>query len=348
MKSFEPGFLESQRIPLRLLGTMRLLGEYKGKEELYKQQTPQALETLRQVAVIQSTESSNRIEGIVAPPNRLRQLMQQKTTPRSRSEQEIAGYRDVLNNIHANHTHMPFSPNLVLQLHRDLYQFLPQEGGRWKATDNEIVELTPNGSRIVRFTPVSASSTAAAMNRLHERFDELWRQGDLDPLLLIASYILDLLCIHPFADGNGRMARLLTLLLLYKAGYGVGRYISLERIIEEHKEGYYDTLYRSSQSWHEGRHQLMPWWEYFLGVVLLGAYREFEERMKLVHTARGTKTTMVLDLINRLPGDFSISDLRERCPHVGVDLIRRLLRREREAGRLVCLGRGPEARWRRI
>lgn len=348
MKSFEPGFFERQPIPLHLLGTIRLLGEYKGKEELFKQQTPQALETLRQVAVIQSTESSNRIEGIVAPPNRIRQLVQQKTTPRNRSEQEIAGYRDVLNTIHANYPHIPFSPNTVLQLHRDLYQFLPQEGGRWKPTDNEIVELAANGSRIVRFTPVPAHLTAEAMNRLHERFDELWRRGEVDPLLLIASYILDFLCIHPFADGNGRMARLLALLLLYKAGYEVGRYISLERIIEAQKEGYYDTLYMSSQGWHEGRHQLLHWWDYFLGVMLLGAYREFEERMRLVATARGTKTVMVLDMINRMPGDFSISDLRERCPHVGVDLIRRILRQEREAGRLECLGRGPDARWRRV
>ncbi len=347
MKSFEPGFLDSQPIPLRLLGTMRLLGEYKGKEELYKKQTPQALETLRQVAVIQSTESSNRIEGIVAAPTRIRQLVQQKTVPRNRSEQEIAGYRDVLNNIHASHQYILFSLNTVLQFHRDLYQFLPQEGGRWKTTNNEIVEIASNGSRVVRFAPVPAYLTAVAMNRLHERFDELWLQGDIDPLLLIASYVLDFLCIHPLADGNGRMARLLSLLLLYKAGYEVGRYISLERIIEVQKEGYYDTLYRSSLNWHEGRHQLLPWWEYFLGVVLLGAYREFEERMNLVATARGSKTAMILDIINRFPGDFAISDLRERCPHVGVDLIRRILRQEREAGRLTCLGRGPDARWQR-
>lgn len=348
MKSFEPGFLESQPIPLRLLGTIRLIGEFKGKEELFKQQTPQALETLRQVAVIQSTESSNRIEGIVAPPNRIRQLVQQKTTPRNRSEQEIAGYRDVLNTIHANYPNIPFTPNMVLQLHRDLYQFLPLEGGAWKPADNEIIELAADGSRVVRFTPTPAHLTPEAMARLHKRFNELWEQGEIDPLLLIPSYILDFLCIHPFPDGNGRMARLLALLLLYKAGYEVGRYISLERVIEQQRESYYETLYLASQGWHEGRHRLLPWWEYFLGVMLLGAYREFEERMKLVATAKGTKTVMVLDIIDRMVGDFSVSDLRERCPHVGVDLIRRILRRERHAGRLECLGRGPEARWRRV
>jgi len=348
VKSFEPGFFERQPIPLRLLGTIRLLGEFKGKEELFKQQTPQALETLRQVAIIQSTESSNRIEGIVAPPDRLRRLVEQKVIPRNRSEQEIAGYRDVLNTIHANYPNIPFTPSMVLQLHRDLYQFLPQEGGRWKPTDNEIVEVAANGSRIVRFTPVPAHLTPEAMNRLHQRFNELWERGEIDPLLLIPTYILDFLCIHPFSDGNGRMARLLALLLLYRAGYEVGRYISLERVIEGQREGYYETLHLSSQGWHEGQHLLLSWWEYFLGVMLLGAYREFEERMTIVATGRGTKTAMILDMINRMAKDFSISDLRERCPHVGVDLIRRILRKERHAGRLECLGRGPDARWRRV
>jgi len=348
LKSFDPGFLEHQHIPLRTLGTIRLLGEYKGKEELFQQQTPQALETLRQVAIIQSTESSNRIEGIVASPERLKRLVEQKVTPRNRSEQEIAGYRDVLSTIHANYPHIPFTLNLVLQLHRDLYQFLPQEGGRWKPTNNEIVETAANGSRIVRFSPVPAHLTPEAMDRLHNRFNELWDQGEIDPLLLIPAYVLDFLCIHPFTDGNGRMARLLTLLLLYKAGYEVGRYISLERMIEEQRQGYYDALYLSSQGWHDGQHQLLPWWEYFLGVMLLRAYRKFEERVRLIATGRGTKTTMVLDMINRMVGDFTIRDLKERCPHVGVDLIRRILRQEREADRLECLGRGPDARWRRI
>jgi hypothetical protein len=170
--------------------------------------------------------------------------------------------------------------------------------------------------------------------------------AQLEPLLLIPTYVLDFLCIHPFLDGNGRMARLLTLLLLYKAGYEVGRYISLEQMVEHTKESYYDTLYASSQGWHETKHAILPWWEYFLGVMLFGAYQDFERRVGLITTGRGTKTAMVLDAIAHFIGDFTIRDLQEGCPHVGIDLIRRILREQKNAGNLVCLGRGPNAKWR--
>lgn len=347
MKSFEEGFIERQPITQVLLQTVRTIGEYKGKQELFKEQAPQALETLRQAAIIQSTESSNRIEGITAPLERIKKLVAEKTTPRDRSEQEIAGYRDVLNTIHTNYTHIPFTTGVVLQLHRDLYQFSVGEGGRWKTVDNEISETHADGTKIVRFKPVHAYATPEAMQRLHERFNTLWQSGEVEPLLLISTYILDFLCIHPFLDGNGRMARLITLLLLYKAGYEVGRFISLERIVERTKESYYDTLYQSSQNWHQREHNLLPWWEYFLGVVVLSAYREFEQRVGLVTSAKGAKTAMVLDAISNLPRNFSIKDLQERCPTVGIDLIRRILRQERTAGRLECLGRGPDARWQK-
>ncbi|MBD2593425.1 Fic family protein [Nostoc spongiaeforme FACHB-130] len=345
MQSFEPGFIESQPITQNLLRTIRLIGEYKGKQDLFKEQSPQILETLRQAAVIQSTESSNRIEGITAPLERIKKLVAEKTTPRDRSEQEIAGYRDVLTTIHTSYTHIPFTPGVVLQLHRDLYQFTAAEGGRWKSVDNEISETYPDGRKIVRFQPVPAYGTPDAMERLHEKFNRLFESEEIEPLLLIPTYVLDFLCVHPFTDGNGRMARLLTLLLLYKAGYEVGRFISLERIVERTKESYYDTLYQSSQNWHQGQHSLLPWWEYFLGVIILSAYREFEQRVGLVSSAKGAKTAMVLDAISNIPGDFSIKDLQERCPTVGIDLIRRILRQERNLGRLECLGRGPDAHW---
>ncbi|QFS47095.1 Fic family protein [Nostoc sphaeroides] len=347
MQSFEPGFIERQPITQNLLRTVRLIGEYKGKQELFKEQSPQVLETLRQAAIIQSTESSNRIEGITAPLERIKELVAEKTTPRDRSEQEIAGYRDVLTTIHTSYAHIPFTPGVVLQLHRDLYQFTVGEGGRWKSVDNEISETYPDGRKVVRFQPVPAYATPDAMQRLHEQFNRLFESEEIEPLLLIPTYILDFLCIHPFSDGNGRMARLLTLLLLYKADYEVGRFISLERIVERTKESYYDTLYQSSQNWHQGQHSLLPWWEYFLGVVVLSAYREFEQRVGLVSSVKGAKTAMVLDAISNIPGDFSIKDLQERCPTVGIDLIRRILRLERTEGRLECLGRGPDARWRK-
>jgi Fic family protein len=222
LRSFESAFLYKQPLSHAFLRTIRLLGEYRGKETLFKQQTPQVLEALRQVAIIQSTESSNRIEGIEAPAGRIRQLVEHKTTPKNRSEQEIAGYRDALATIHANHANMPFTTGIVLQLHRDLYQFVAQQGGRWKMTDNEIAETRADGTKIVRFRPVPAHHTPEAMERLHVLFKEQWYRQEIDPLLLIPAYVLDFLCIHPFTDGNGRLARLLTLLLLYQAGYEVG------------------------------------------------------------------------------------------------------------------------------
>lgn len=346
MKSFEAGFIERQPITQNLLRTVRLLGEYKGKEELFKQQIPQALETLRQAAIIQSTESSNRIEGITAPLERIQALVAKKTKPRNRSEQEIAGYRDVLNTIHTSHKHIPLTTGVVLQLHRDLYRHVGEGGGRWKSADNEITELRPDGTKVIRFKPVSAFATPGAMEALHANFGELWHSGEVEKLLLIPAYVLDFLCIHPFLDGNGRMARLLSLLLLYHAGYDVGRYISLEMIVERSKESYYDTLQQSSQDWHKGKHTLLPWTEYFLG-VLIAAYGDFEQRVGFLTTARGAKTEMVLEAIQAMRGDFSVKALKERCPHVGIDLIRRILHQQRQAGTLECLGRGPDARWRK-
>ncbi|MFW5652803.1 MAG: Fic family protein [Planctomycetota bacterium] len=186
-----------------------------------------------------------------------------------------------------------------------------------------------------------------ALKALHEQLQQRWRDDEVDRLLLIPAYVLDFLCIHPFTDGNGRMARLLTLLLLYQSGYEVGRFISLEKIVEQSKEGYYDTLHQCSQGWHKGRHPLGPWTEYLLG-TLIAAYREFEGRVGMLTTSRGAKTEMVLEAVGRFHGDFAISDLQEQCPNVGIDLIRRILREQRQAGTLECLGRGPAARWRRV
>lgn len=348
MMSFEPTVLEAMPITYRLLGIVRQISEYKGKQDLYQRQSPQVLETLRQVAMIQSTESSNRIEGVTAPAHRIRSLVELKTTPQNLSEQEIAGYRDVLGTIHANATEITFSSNVMLQLHRDLYQFLPGRGGSWKRTNNDIVETRPDGTEVVRFSPVAAHATPDAMRTLHDRFADRWDAGHIEPLMLIAAYVLDFLCIHPFHDGNGRMARLITTLLMYQSGYEVGRYISLEQIVERTKESYYDALLQSSTGWHEGRHDLTPWVEYLLGVVVLSAWQELDRRIGLVQGARGTKTAMVLDVIDRMVGEISVSDLQERCPTVSVDLIRRVLRQERDHGRVECLGRGPRARWRKI
>ncbi len=344
MQSFETGFIERQPITQNLLRTIRLIGEYKGKQELFKEQSPQVLETLQQAAIIQSTESSNRIEGVEAPLQRIKALVAQKTTPMNRSEQEIAGYRDVLNTIHANYASIAFSTGVVLQLHRDLYQFLPADSGRWKSSDNNITEIRPDGTSVVRFETVLAFLTPGAMTQLHERFNALLKADEVEPLLLIPTYVLDFLCIHPFRDGNGRMARLLTLLLLYQAGYEVGRYISLEQIVERTKESYYDTLYQSSVDWHKRQHTLLPWWEYFLGVVL-SAYREFEQRVGLVTVSRGAKREIVFDVVARLPNQFQYGDVERACPGVSRPTINRALAQMRDSGKIRCIKPGRDAIW---
>lgn len=348
MSSLSTEFLEAQPIPHGLLSSIREVGEYKGKQELFKEQAPQVLRTLREAAVIQSTESSNRIEGVVAPAARIRELIAYRTQPANRSEQEIAGYRDVLQTIHARHQHMPFTAGVVLQLHRDLYQFAPGQGGRWKAAPNEITETLPDGTRHVRFQTVAPYQTPEAMERLHESFARVWDEGRIDPLLLIPAYVLDFLCIHPFPDGNGRMARLLSLLLLYRAGYEVGRYISLETVVEQTRDGYYDTLYRSSQGWHQGAHSLVPWWEYFVGVMLRTAYVEFGRRVGIVTDSRGAKRQMIMDAIERLPEEFRFADVERACPRISRPTINRALADMRRAGRLVLMNAGRDATWKRI
>jgi Fic family protein len=303
------------------------------------------LETLQKVSIIQSTESSNRIEGIEAPLSRIRQLVEQKTTPQNRSEQEIAGYRDVLNTIHSNWEGMIFNVGLVRQLHRDLYKYLPSEGGKWKMADNTIEEIHPDGTTIIRFKPVPAFQTPEYMRDLHDRFKLLWESEEIEPLQLISAYVLDFLCVHPFTDGNGRMARLLTLLLLYQAGYEVSRYISLEMIVDETRDGYYGALAKSSNKWHQGKHSLVPWSEYLLGVIVLGAYREFENRAGLITSARGAKREMVFDTVGRLPFRFQYSDVERSCPGVSRPTINRALAELRDEGKIRCIKSGRDATW---
>jgi Fic family protein len=345
MRSFIGGWWDRQRPTLQIAGQLRAIGELKGKAELYEHQAPQMLETLRQTAMIQSVESSNRIEGIVIPDQRLYKLVKEQDTPRTRSEAEIAGYRDVLNIIHASAPSIPVRPNVILQLHRDLFSQTDLPGGRWKDSDNAIVERRADSTIFTRFTPVSAFATAEAMEALCTGYGSL--SGTIEPLLLIPTFVLDFLCIHPFLDGNGRIARLLTLLQLYQHGYNVGRFISLERVIERSRETYYEALYASSQGWHEGQHDPTPWWSYWLGSVL-SAYREFEERAGILTTRRGAKTGLVLDAIDRLHTDFTIRELQRVVPDVGIDWLRQILRQQRDAGYVICLGRGANARWRKV
>jgi Fic family protein len=338
-----------QRLPLThsLMRAVGRLREFRGREELFRRQMPQTLETLRAAAVIQSTESSNRIEGVVAPHDRIRQLVEKKTTPRDRSEQEIAGYRDVLDIIHNNYDAMSINSGLIQQLHRELFKYTDEAGGKWKSVANNIVQFRADGSQVVRFSPPAPHLTDGLMQSLHDRLDRFRTEQTVDPLLIIAAYVLDFLCIHPFRDGNGRMARLLTLLLLYQAGYQVGRFISLETMIENSKESYYDTLYQASQGWTDGSNTLTPWTEYLLG-TFVAAYREFEGRVDLLTNSHGAKTDLVLEAIANTFGEFTVQDLVRKCPTVSIDLIRLKLKEQKGLGKIECLGRGRNARWRRI
>jgi Fic family protein len=344
MRSLDRIFLENQAIPIEMGGLLQILGEFKGRQDLFRHQTPQVLESLRQLAVIESTESSNRIEGVTVAPDRFRELMLRPAKPRDRSEAEIIGYRNILSQIHTTPDQFEINDGTIKIFHHELYVNTDIPGGIWKRKDNTIEERLPDGRWISRFVPVSARETPFHMKEMCARFSRLWDERRISPLLIIPAFVLDFLCIHPFTDGNGRVSRLLTVLMLHQADYQVGRYISLERLIEQSKETYYEALQMSSKGWHEGRHRLKPWWEYSLG-VLIKAYREFEERLGVVTKARGAKTAFIEEAIQRLPSTFSISDLERACPSISRDMIRVVLNRLRKEGHLLCKGTGRKALW---
>jgi Fic family protein len=315
---------------------------------VFRAQQPATLERLLDVSRIQSTEASNAIEQVVAPRRRIEALVADKTTPRNRSEAEIAGYRSALDLIHESAAEMPFTPAVVQQLHGRLYQYTSVPAGRWKTLDNAIEEELPDGTRRVRFRTTSAAETSAAMEELHGRFLDARDAGEHHPLLLIGCYVFDFLSVHPFRDGNGRMARLLTLLLLYQSGYRVGRYVSLERLVNDAREGYYTSLQASGHGWHHDEHDIWPWLEYLLGVVLL-AYREFEGRVALVADGRGAKTAAIEQFVRvRISDEFTIADVRETALGASDSLIGKVLARLRDEGTIESLGTGRSARWRRV
>jgi Fic family protein len=324
------------------------IAEARGREDVSRRQSPAGLDTLRQVALIQSTESSNAIENVRAPRARIEALVAERTAPKNRSEQEIAGYRDVLGLIHANRADIPFEPRYVEQLHGDLYRYTGDtNAGHWKRLDNKVQEERPDGSWVERFTPVSAAATPEGMRDLHERFGGALADGTYDPLLLCAAYVLDFTVIHPFRDGNGRMSRLITLWLLYIVGHDVGRFISIEKLIDDSGESYYQTLGQSTEGWHNGKHDLGPWTGYFLG-ILIAAYREFESRASIL-VGRGSKKALITTFIDSLLADeFTVSAVRQAAPGVSDAYISKVLGELKRAGVLQPIGTGRGARWRRL
>ena len=345
--SFAPGRLENMTVSMSTVRSIGLLSEYKGRQQLRERQSPQVLNALRAMARVQSIESSNRIEGVTVREGRVAELAAARTEPRDRSEQEIAGYRDVLATVHVDALNMDVTPGLILQLHRDLYQFTPTLGGAWKSSPNDIVDVLPDGSHRLRFSPVATHLVEGAIRDLVEGYRRVTTEGQVDPLITIPAFVLDFLCIHPFTDGNGRLSRILDLLLLRQTGYEVGRYVSLERIIEDSKETYYESLEASSAGWHEGHHDLVPWLEYSNG-VLIAAYLEFEQRVGQMSQMRGAKREMVVDCVRRLPSAFRYADVERACPGVSRPTIVRALGELRDAGEIRCVNVGRDATWERL
>ena len=322
-----------------IVALLTQIHEFKGEQNLFIEAHSDTLTQLVEIAKIQSTEASNKIEGIYTSDERLKKIVLDKTTPRTRNEQEIAGYRDVLATIHESYEYIPLRPSMILQLHRDLYKFSGMSiGGSYKNADNVIAETDAQGNRFIRFQPVPAWETAEAMEMASQAYDQAVQSG-ANPLLIIPMFILDFLCIHPFNDGNGRMARLLTLLLLYRSGYIVGKYISLEKVIEQSKETYYETLQQSSFGWHENENDYAPFVRYLLGTIV-AAYRDFSERVQFLTTRGLSKPDRIRELIKTTLGKITKTEIMEKCPDISQATVQRTLIDLQKQGEILKLSGG--------
>lgn len=320
------------------------LGEARGKQELFSKQSPQRLKVLRECALTESAISSNRIEGVTIDQSRVKAVVLGKSHLRDSDEQEVRGYLDALKLIHRQGAKLAVSEKTILRLHR-LSRANIGDAGNYKQKDSDIIEKYPDGRVRVRFETARARMTPASMHELFEAWQHCLEEDRIRPLIAIAAMNLDFLCIHPFRDGNGRVSRLLLLLQCYHLGYEVGRHISLERVIEENKDRYYETLEQSSQGWHEGKHDPWPYINYVL-YILKSAYREFEERAGQTVSPRGAKAEMVLAAIRRQTGEFRLADIEAACPGVGREWIRSLLADLKRSGKVTVRSKGPGARWR--
>lgn len=339
MRSFNYAKIKDMTWDSEILGYIAAIYKAAGKQELYLKQRPAELAKLVEIAKVQSTEASNAIEGIVTTSTRIRQLVEEKTTPKNRNEQEIAGYRDVLNIIHENFDAIPIKQNFILQLHKILYSHMNNPmGGRTKNVQNYISATYPDGHTEILFTPLAPFETPEALDKICAEYNYVIGNAEAEPLLAIPIFIHDFLCIHPFNDGNGRMSRLLTTLLLYRCGFYVGKYISLEAKIANHKDAYYDALRQSQHGWHEGNEDVVPFIKYILSTII-AAYRDFEDRFSIVE-AKTSALEMVRKASLQKLGRFSKQDIRELCPSLSVSSIEGALRKLVAAGCLKREGSG--------
>ncbi len=331
-------------LPANIYHLIAGIHEHKGKQELYVENYPDVLDKMMDIAKIQSTKSSNAIEGIYTNDTRLQELMNHKSEPRNRNEEEIAGYRNVLNIIHENYAYIDFNKPNILNLYNQLYSYsYVKHKGRFKTMDNLIVEVDSRGNRKVRFQPVSSFETEKYFDAMIKAYEEAVREN-IPPLLFIPVLIHDFLCIHPFEDGNGRMSRLLTLLLLYKTDYFVGRYISLEMIIEESKESYYEELQKSSENWHTGENDELPFIKYMLGIILR-AYEKCDERFQLIGEKDLTSPERVLSVIQKTLKPLSKRDIMILCPDISQRTIERALKELQDKGKIKPVGQGRSTQY---
>ena len=348
MRSFDYIKAPEKLLTPEIVQMVASIHEHKGKQELFLEANIDELKTLLEVALIQSTGASNRIEGIYTSDKRLEELVSQKAEPRNRSEQEIAGYREVLATIHESYEYITPRPNIILQLHRDLYSYSQgATGGSYKNSDNVIAETDAEGHQKARFIPVPAFQTSDAMDELCSRFLDAWESYRIDKLVLIPMFILDFLCIHPFNDGNGRMSRLLTLLLFYKAGYIVGKYVSMEMLIEKTKETYYEALQASSTGWHECENSYEPFVKYYLGIILK-AYNEFESRVEHLKNRSLSKPERIKAVIDHKVGKITKKEIMELCPDISKVTVERTLTDLVKSGYIAKVGAGPATAYVRI
>jgi len=341
--SLNPTALAEMSIPV---GTGWLLGacmEARGRQDLWIRQKPEVLAVLREQAIIQSAESSNRIEGVTIAPDRLRPVVLGNATPRDRSEEELAGYRQALDWIFSRQRRVPVTPAVIQRLHALAQGGFSGDAGAWKQRDNEVIEILPSGERKVRFVPTPAKDTPKTVAALCLNYRDIGDEQRVPALLVVATFVLDLLCIHPFRDGNGRVSRLAATLLLQSHGFQVARYISLERLVEESKDQYYRALAECSQGWHEGRNAVVPWWNYFLD-VLRRAYDELDLQMGSVE-ARPAKGDLVRQTILTQVEQFTLGDLAAQVPAASPQLIKKVLAEMKQQGKVRLLGRGRGARW---
>ncbi len=347
MRNFDYAKLKEYSWDSEVLGLVAQIHEYKGRQELYLKQKPQTLDRLIEIAKIQSTEASNKIEGIVTTSTRMKQLMWEKTTPKNRDEQEIMGYRDVLNTIHESYEYIPLRASYILQLHKNLYKYSEKSiGGKFKNTQNVIAEMRADGTQKVIFTPLPPYETERAIDDICESFNKVMDSATIDPLVLIPIFINDFLCIHPFNDGNGRMSRLITTLLLYRCGYVVGRYISLENKIEKTKAQYYDVLGQCGVNWHEGTNNSVPFIKYILGIIL-AAYRDFEMRVDYVGENLPAIEQVRKAVCEKI-GKFTKAEIMELLPSVGKASVENSLKKLKEEGVIISHGKGKATFYTRV